>query len=271
MTPQDVLVELLARVGAGQGMPVFVNEEELGQWPDAAVAALKKQKLIVKAAPAQTVVCSGCEQSCSMRVNVPPSPVGTARPFVVCDKRDDINRVAVPVGRVEQWKTSGDLIAKGMAELMGLPASAMTAPEGKRWHVGLLQGKKLKSAVTLAADENLNLLLAGHKVALIEVLTFGSSGLALSKGELIRLVDNPKSNSETESPQQRRERIERRLLEVKAQGVKAFLQAVAGEEGLSVQRIKQLRLSKPKIAAVWAGLQVANTKGTGLKRGKTKR
>ena len=30
-----------------------------------------------------------------------------AQPFIVCDKRSDINRVAVPISRLEQWQASG--------------------------------------------------------------------------------------------------------------------------------------------------------------------
>jgi hypothetical protein len=33
MTPQAALIELLARVGAGNGAVVLVSDEELSQWP----------------------------------------------------------------------------------------------------------------------------------------------------------------------------------------------------------------------------------------------
>ena len=65
----DAILELLARVGASQGVPVLVSEEELSQWPDAAVTDMKSQNMLVKARPAATVVCSGCEQQCVMPVH----------------------------------------------------------------------------------------------------------------------------------------------------------------------------------------------------------
>ena len=43
MTPQAALIELLGRVGAGQGAAILINEDELRQWPSAAVAAMKSQ------------------------------------------------------------------------------------------------------------------------------------------------------------------------------------------------------------------------------------
>jgi hypothetical protein len=56
MTPQAALIELLARVGARNGAAVFVSAEELSQWPVAAVAAMKSQKLLARARPAISVL-----------------------------------------------------------------------------------------------------------------------------------------------------------------------------------------------------------------------
>ena len=64
MTPQAALIELLARVGARNGATVLVSAEELGQWPAAAVAAMKSQGLLAKARPAASAICPGCEREC---------------------------------------------------------------------------------------------------------------------------------------------------------------------------------------------------------------
>ncbi len=69
MTPIDAVLELLGRVGASQGNPVLINEEELLQWPGAAVKAMKSQKIIVKARPATSAICPGCEENCVMPVH----------------------------------------------------------------------------------------------------------------------------------------------------------------------------------------------------------
>ena len=62
MTPQDALTELLARLGANNGAAVLVSEKELSGWPAAAIQAMKSQKLLVKAEPASSAVCPGCER-----------------------------------------------------------------------------------------------------------------------------------------------------------------------------------------------------------------
>jgi len=73
MTPQDALTELLVRMGEGRYATMLVSEEELQGWPAEAVKAMKSQKLLVKAQPAASVVCPGCEQECVMPVHTLPA------------------------------------------------------------------------------------------------------------------------------------------------------------------------------------------------------
>jgi hypothetical protein len=72
MTPPDALIELLARMGAGNGAAVLVSNEELSQWPAIAVEAMKAQRILAKARPASSAICPGCEQACVMPVHTFP-------------------------------------------------------------------------------------------------------------------------------------------------------------------------------------------------------
>ena len=110
MTPLEALLEMLERVEASRGAVGLVSEEELSHWPAEAVRELKSQKLVVKASPAVSVVCPGCEQECTMPVYTPPPRTGPAASFVVCDKRDDINRVEVPAERLRQWRCGTEAV-----------------------------------------------------------------------------------------------------------------------------------------------------------------
>ncbi len=134
MTPLEALLELLERVGASRDA-ALVSEEELRQWPVEAVRALKTHRLLVKASPATTVVCPGCEQECTMPVDTVSAGTGkAATSFVVCDKRDDINRVAVSAERLRQWRASGAAIADVITGLLGLrspDAGAISSGAGK--------------------------------------------------------------------------------------------------------------------------------------------
>src|ERR1700730_2210418 len=122
LTPQAALIELLARVGARNGAAVFVSAEELSEWPAAAVAAMKSQKLLAKARTAVSVVCPGCERGCVMPVHTVPagrSPVA----FIVCDNRSHINRVAVSAERQKQWRCDADAVCGFIAASLGLRRS----------------------------------------------------------------------------------------------------------------------------------------------------
>ena len=107
MTPRAALLDLVAAwVGARDGAAVRVSETDVRQWPAEAVAALKAHRLLVRARPARTVVCPGCEADCVMPVQTIPAGPRAAARFIVCDKRSDINRVALTTAHVDQWAPS---------------------------------------------------------------------------------------------------------------------------------------------------------------------
>lgn len=245
MTPQDALTELLTRLGASNGAAVLVSEEELSHWPVAAVKAMKSQKLLMKAQPAASAVCTGCEQECVMPVyTLTAGPRGSAS-FIVCDKRDDINRVPVSVELLEQWQTSGTLIAYLLAGLLGLRRPDADDTSAGRWEVGMFKGKKESSHLVLMADDRLTLTLAGHSIALADVLTLEGMGFKLDKQTLVRLADKPVAGAgDKESATQRRARLKKRVQAEKNRGNKTFLKTVAGDEGISVSRLKQLLQDK---------------------------
>jgi len=241
MTPQMVLIELLERIGARGGAAVFVSDRELREWPGAAVAAMKAHSLITKTRPATSIVCSGCEQECVMPVHVTNVRACNPDAFIVCDKRSDINRVPVPVDRLEQWQTTGESVAALLAGLLGLHRSHGSSGDAIRWEVGVLKGVKL----VLVADGKLTLSLAGHSIPVTDVLSFAGKIFKVDRRTLNRLVDHPVAGAgDPESAVQRRERLRKRVRVLKAQGVKAFMKIVAEEEGISVSRVKQLAREK---------------------------
>ena len=244
MMLEAALVELLARVGAGKGAAALFSEEELGYWAAAAVKAMKAKRLLVKTRPSVSAVCPGCEQECVMPVNALPAGPRKPQPFIVCDKRSDINRVAVPISRLEQWQASGTSIADLIAGLLALPRPDSDATSAGRWEVGVFKGAKRSSHLVLLADGKLALSLAGHSITLAEVLTLENSGFKIDKGTMARLVDNPVAGAgDAESAAQRRARLKKRVQAERNRGNKTFLKTIAEEEGISLSRLKQL-LSK---------------------------
>src|SRR6202022_1741696 len=140
MTPQDALIELLTRVGALNGAAMLVSAEELSQWPAAAVAAMKSQKLLARVRPAVSVVCPGCERECVMPVHTLPRASGAAGSFIVCDKRSDINRVPVSTKQLVQWRCDTDAVCGFVAASLGLRRSDQHPSGAGLLNIGISSG-----------------------------------------------------------------------------------------------------------------------------------
>ena len=255
MSPADALSAVLDRVAAADGDVALFSERELADWPSAALAIMKAEDLLIKGAPAHTVVCPGCEEQCTVPVESDATPSGVLRAFVVCDKRDDVARVAIARDLLEQWTCSPERVADVLARLLSIRRS-ISDSTAQRWDVGLLKGTKQNGAyVALGIDRELQLTIAGHVLAVTEVLELDDEGLRIERRALQRCVDNPVAAAGgQESAEQRRERLRARAKELKAQGETAYIKALAEEEGLSNSRIKQLLAEKKEEkapAAIW--------------------
>jgi len=166
MTPQAALIELLGRVGASQGAAVLINDDELSQWPSAAVAAMKSQRLIAKARPASSAICSGCERDCVMPVHTLPAKTGASVLFIVCDKRNDINRVPVLPKQLTQWQCSADLVCGFVAASLGLRRSDKQRASADLWEIGIATGDKRSQMLCLQVNGALVLVARSNPVPL---------------------------------------------------------------------------------------------------------
>ncbi len=270
MNFDDALPTLLERLAAGGDVALF-SERELSEWPAAAVALLKAERLLVKGPPADAVTCPGCEDDCTMPVGVATTSSGAMRAFVVCDKRDDVGRVVIAPDMLEQWTSSPGRVADALARTLGLRRGSDGT--GPHWDIGVLKGVKYSAHVVLGIGRALQLEIAGHRLPVADVLELGDTSVILERRALVRCVDNPVAGAgDTESSMQRRERLKARVHEEKAKGNKAFFKTVAAEENISSSRLKQLVAEKsPPFAprGVWSGL-LPVAKGAGSKKGKAK-
>ena len=192
--PDSFLADLLDRVAAQDGKPLFLTEEELVEWPAYLVVVLQKHEFLRKAASSNSALCDGCEEQCVM----PVFPVGGGSSFVICDRRDDIHRVEIPASRLRRWKTSLPIIASALAQMMGLrPSSSNLLDGGRRVNVGVFRGQRHSAHIDLlvANDGQLLISLAGHEAPLIEVLRITEDRLLVDRGRLTYLVDNPASSA----------------------------------------------------------------------------
>ena len=189
MTPQAALIELLGRAGARNGMATLINTEELNQWPVAAVAAMKIQNLLVKARPAKSVVCPGCEQECSMAVNTVTRPNAPATSFVVCDKRSDINRVPILGARLAQWRCDAQAVCGFVAASLGLVQTTVQPSDAGLLPIGMARGNKRTQMLSLRVHGHLALVVGTDAMPLEDLIGFENGGFTLDHAVIHQMVD----------------------------------------------------------------------------------
>ncbi len=189
MTPLDAILELLGRVGALKGAAALVSEEELSHWPAEAVKAMRLQKLLVKARPAASVVCPGCEEECVRPVHTPPAGPCGAASFIVCDKRDDTNRVAVAAERLTQWRCEMDALCRFVAQSLGLRRSNKPSASGEHREIGIATGEKRKRMLCLKVDGELALVAGNNTAPLSEFMGYDNGKYSLDQAMIRQHVD----------------------------------------------------------------------------------
>jgi hypothetical protein len=187
MTPQAALIELLARVGAENGAAVLVSNEELSQWPAAAVAAMKSQRLLRRAQPSSSAICPGCERACVMPVHSLSWSSRAAASFIVCDKRSDINRVAVFAERLKQWRCDADAVCGFIAASLGLRRSDQHPADAGLLNIGIASGDKRSQMLCLQPKGDLALVAANNAVPLAELIGYRDGEYSVD-GDMIRQV-----------------------------------------------------------------------------------
>ncbi len=243
MTPQDVLIELLARVGAPHGAAVLVNDEELSQWPAAAVAAMKLQKLLVKARPAVSVVCPGCERECVMPVRTLTRASGAAASFVVCDKRSDINRVAIPTDLLKQWRCNAEAVCGFVAKSLGLTRSEQRSTDAGLRNIGIARGDKRTQLLALQLNGSLTLVVGNNTTPLAELVGFCDGKYSVDATMIRELVDAATTVDSRYTPSNaRRETRKLDTQEMYERWRKAY---------------RVLKKQRPKMSDVWYAQQLA--------------
>ena len=212
MSPLGALIELAARVGANGD--AFIAESELNQWPPEAVSSLKCQKLITKAPPAISVVCPGCEEGCTLPVETIPAPSGAPALFVVCDKRDDTNRVAISANQLTQWQTSLITVAKFIGQCLSVRWNGTTTSPGDALQIGMVKSKAKSQMLCLRSDGGLLLMAGSSALPLVEVLTFAEGQYALDVQTIKQLIENSNTSDARYTPSNARR--EARKLETNA-------------------------------------------------------
>ncbi len=246
MTPQAALIEMLGRVGARNGTATMVSTEELNQWPAAAVAAMKTQNLLLKARPAKSVVCPGCEQECStMPVHTVTRANAPAASFVVCDKRSDTNRVPILAARLAQWRCDAHAVCGFVTACLGLQQTTVQPSDNRLLPIGMARGNKRTQMLCLRLDGSLALVVGADAMPLADVVGFENGSFTLDVAVIRQTVDS----ATTADPRRTPSTAKREARKIDTQAMYASWH----------KEYKALKKRRPNMSDVWYSEQIAKS------------
>lgn len=195
-SPETVLIDLGARLCISPNRNLRIDSRELARCAGKAVTALKAQNILRKARPARSTVCPGCERQCRMPVHRKSGPPrrasrmkGPATPFILCDKRADINRVPVSADRLTQWQTDADSLVRFIAGALSLSGSGQRPQERKELEAGMVCGRSRRRVVGLRMEEELQFVAGSSALPFSEVLSFREDRYVLEEMLIRRWLD----------------------------------------------------------------------------------
>ena len=195
-SPETVLIDLGARLCISPNHSLRIDSRELARCAGKAVKALKAQNILRKARPARSTVCPGCERQCRMpvhRESRPPRQAtgmkGLAAPFILCDKRGDINRVPVSTDRLTHWQTDAASLVRFIAGALSLSGSDRRPEERNELEFGMVCGRSHGRVVGLRMEDELKFVAGSSELPFSEVLRFREDSYGLEEMLIRRWLD----------------------------------------------------------------------------------
>ena len=181
-----------------------------------------------------------------MPVYTPPARTGPAASFVICDKRDDINRVEVQAERLRQWHCGAAAVGAFVAQNVGLRIEHRRKTDAGLWELGVATGKTRSQMVCLRVGERLELELVagGNAIPLYAHVRFGADGYSLDCEAIRRLVDAATTADSRYTPSNAR----REARKLKTQALHESWQ----------REYRALKKRRSGMSDVWYSLQIAN-------------
>lgn len=196
MKPNIILAELFDRVSSSSEAIALINAVEINQWPPESVDALKTQKLIKKIQPATSAICPGCERQCTQAVHILPE----LHPFLVCDKRSDINRIPISSEQLIQWQISAIAITRFIAADLSVQLIGKILKNSDLLEIGMVAGKKRSQMICLQFGEKLVLVVGTNTILLENIIIFDNGRYGLNDELICKLVDSSQTADNRYTP-----------------------------------------------------------------------
>ena len=172
------------------GHAVF-SYDTVAAWDADVLETIIAHDLLKPTAVAQSIEWRGCEERCFSDVVVQPSKAGAVRAHVVCEvpaKQAQMGRVSVQPERLSQWLCSADLLARFIADHLGLANVFSAGADPQRIQLGMLKGVNGRRWVALIAAP-LTLDVNQHIVPVSELLFIEEGVITLDEARIRSLLD----------------------------------------------------------------------------------
>jgi hypothetical protein len=190
-----------------------------------------------------------------MPVIFPPSDKNGSAAFVLCDKRDDINRVRVPVEQLRQWKCGAEAVGVFVAQCLGLQAGGPRTIGDRLWELGLVRGTKRSQMICLRANGVLDLVVGRKQVPLADLVQFEDEGYSIDATIIRQFADSASTGDSRYTPSNaRREARKLATKDLHESWKKAY---------------RELKRRRPEMSGVWYSQQIAKQTLSGGRRAET--
>ena len=241
MTLEDIARDLLQCLGTDSD--ILISWEQVCRWPKGALDTFLKASWLQPGDLAETVECSGCEESCLMPVEIfPADDEQTIRAFVACEHRN-FGRVKIPPARLQQWQLTQEQLARWTADALGLRFSGKRLNTGNLLELGLISGKKRVQMLCLDTTDELALVAGPNRIPLISAIQLVKGNLVLDVSLIRQLVDTSTTVDARYTPSTARREVRK-------------LETIAMREQWR-KEYRILKKKQPDMSDVWSSLQIA--------------
>ena len=195
------LFQCLASVKGGV---LTISNAEVALWPVGLRTALVEAKLIRRDIFRHEVTCPGCEESCIRPILRTGSGKKMGGPFVVCDKREDINRVQLADTDLIGWSLDVFKLKDFVACSLRVPLSKQATTSDGLIPVATIHGKKQDRLVHLHFNNTVELVAGGDRMDLIDFVEFREKNLIVNLKMISKWIDSLPAGDTRHVPQSTR-------------------------------------------------------------------
>lgn len=169
--------------------------------------------------------------------------------FVLCDKRDDVNRVSISERELEQWRADPEAMCELVSNALGIRRSGQPDLDSGLLAIGVARGAKRSQMLCLQTKGEPALVAGSSSLPLAEAVRFEGGAYSVD-GTLIRqMVDASTSADPRYTPSNLNREVRKRETEAKHN---AWQRAY-----------RELRKSKPGMSGVWYSRQIEKSAAGG--------